>query len=140
MNKIPVIVASEHLLGNAHVMRNQFNETAKSFSAYSLIPELNHHLMEGLTNPKERILSFLFLDSTLYTPVIQKRFALTKEVIGKNNIDILEAPIQGQNAIEQMLYGISLGGYLTFYLGILYGQDPSVIPWVDFFKEKLAKT
>lgn len=138
VEKIPVIVASEHLSGNAHVMRNQFNETAKNFASYSLVSELNHHLMEGLNNPKERILTFLFLQSDLYSPIIQKRFTLTREVIEKNNIDVLELRITGSNPLEQMLFGISLGGYLTFYLAVLYGQDPSVIPWVDFFKEKLG--
>lgn len=140
VEKIPVIVGSEHLSGNAHVLRNQFNETAKNFSVYSLISELNHHLMEGLSNPKERILTFLFLQSNLYSPIIQKRFELTKEVIEKNNLEVVEIPIEGKSTLEQMLYGISAGGYLTFYLAILYGQDPSVIPWVDFFKEKLSKS
>ena len=48
---IPVIFAAEHLVGNAHILRNQFNETSKSFSAFEDIPELNHHLLEGLKNP-----------------------------------------------------------------------------------------
>jgi len=140
VEKIPVIVGSEHLSGNAHVMRNQFNETAKNFAAYSLISELNHHLMEGLNHPEQRLLTFLFLQSSLYSPIIQKRFELTKEVIGKNNLEAIDIPASGNNQLEQMLYGISVGGYMTFYLAILYGQDPSVIPWVDFFKEKLSKS
>ena len=140
IEKMPVIVASEHLSGNAHVLRNQLNETAKNFASYALVSELNHHLMEGLNNPKERILTFLFLQSNLYSPIIQKRFILTKEVIEQNNLEVIEVPIYGENILEQMLYGIAMGGYLTFYLAILYGQDPSVIPWVDFFKEKLAKS
>lgn len=139
IEKIPVIVASEHLSGNAHVLRNQLNETAKNFAAYSLISELNHHLMEGLTYPKESPLLFLNLQSDLYSPIIQKRFVLTKEVIEKNGKEVIEIPIQGEDSLSQMLYGIAFGGYLTFYLAILYGQDPSVIPWVDYFKEKLSK-
>ncbi len=139
LDKIPVIVASEHLSGNAHVMRNQFNETAKNFSAYSLIPELNHHLMEGLRYPKTRILYFLLFRSSLYNPVIVKRFALTKEVVEKNDIKVLEIEAMGENKISQMLYVLAFGGYLTFYLALLYGQDPSLIPWVDYFKEKLSK-
>lgn len=138
--KIPVIVASEHLAGNAHVMRNQFNETAKNFSAYSLISELNHHLMEGLTYPKNSNLTFLLLQSNLYSSIIQKRFTLTKEVIEKNNREVVEVSIEGGNQLEQMAYTIAFGSYLSFYVAILYGQDPSVIPWVDFFKEKLAKS
>lgn len=137
--RIPVIVSSAHLAGNAHTLRNQFNETAKNFSAYSLIPELNHHLMEGLLHPKQRVLKFLFLQSSLYEPAIQKRLTLTKEVIAKNNIDTVEIDILGNTEFEQALYALSFGGYLTFYLAIIYNQDPSVIPWVDYFKAKLSK-
>lgn len=137
--KIPVIVASAHLAGNAHTLRNQFNETAKNFSAYSLIPELNHHLMEGLLHPKERVLKFLFLKSSFYSPIIQKKLELTREVVAKNNIDAVEIEVLGDTPFAQTLYALSFGGYLTFYLAIIYNQDPSVIPWVDYFKEKLAK-
>jgi glucose/mannose-6-phosphate isomerase len=52
VGKIPVIIAAEHLAGNAQIMRNQFNETSKTFSTLYLVPDLNHHLMEGLQFPK----------------------------------------------------------------------------------------
>ncbi|MCL5970671.1 MAG: hypothetical protein M1450_04190, partial [Patescibacteria group bacterium] len=35
---IPLFFASQHLVGNAHIIRNQTNETAKSFSAFEDIP------------------------------------------------------------------------------------------------------
>lgn len=139
MEKIPVIVAAEHLSGNAHAMRNQFNETSKNFATYSLIPELNHHLMEGLMHPTQRVLSFVLLNSTLYSSPIQKRFTLTKEVVSKNNIEVIDINVLGDTKLTQTLYVLALGGYITFYLAILYGQDPSVIPWVDYFKEQLSK-
>lgn len=139
IEKVLVVVASEHLSGNAHVLRNQTNETAKNFAAYSLLPELNHHLMEGLNHPKERILKFLFLKSSLYSSSVQKRLSLTIDVVNKNKIEILELMIEGNSQLQQMLYALSYGGYLTFYWAILYGQDPSLIPWVDYFKEQLSK-
>lgn len=139
VEKIPVIVASGHLSGNAHVLRNQFNETAKNFSAYSLIPELNHHLMEGLAHPTNKTLLFLFLRSLLYNSTIQKRFEATKEVIAKNGIDTVEVNVLGDTPFAQMLWALSFGGYLTFYLAIIYNQDPSLIPWVDYFKRQLKK-
>lgn len=140
IEKIPVVVASSHLSGNAHILRNQINENSKNFATYSLIPELNHHLMEGLANPKERILKFLFLNSNLYSSVIKKRFDLTKDVVEKNHIETVSLEIEGQNAIEQMLYALAYGGYFTFYLAIAYGLDPSPIPWVDYFKDQLSKS
>lgn len=139
IDRIPVIFASEHLNGNAHIMRNQFNETSKSFSAFSDIPELNHHLMEGFKNPKDKALSVLILDSDLYSPVISKRIGLTKNVVEKNEIQALAFNALGSTKLSQVISTLSFGGYLTVYLGLLYGLDPSLIPWVDYFKEELKK-
>lgn len=136
---IPVIFAAEFLQGNMHVLRNQCNETAKSFAAYSPLPELNHHLMEGLKNPQDKKLTVLFITSDLYSDVLKKRTLLTQDVVAKNNIAWAEYKAQGSTKLSQMLNVLSFGGYLSFYLALLYGQDPSVIPWVDYFKEQLAK-
>lgn len=136
---IPVIFASEHLVGNAHIIRNQLNETSKSFSAFEDIPELNHHLMEGLKNPEDKRLSILFFDSPLYSPIHKRRIELTKDVVSQNNISHHSYSPAGSTKLSQVLNTLSFGGYLTLYLGLLYGQDPSVIPWVDYFKDNLHK-
>src|SRR3989344_1279142 len=136
---IPLVFCAEFLYGNAHILRNQFNETSKSFSSFEDIPELNHHLMEGLKNPLDKKIKIIFITSDLYSGIIKKRFDLTKDVIGKNNIEFLEYKPQGFTKISQILNTLAFGGYLSLYLALLYGQDPSLIPWVDYFKEKLSK-
>lgn len=138
-NFIPVIFAAEHLVGNAHIIRNQINETSKSISVFENIPELNHHLMEGLKNPEDKKLKVLFLDSPLYSPIHKKRIELTKDVIGKNKVEYISYEAKGTSKLSQVYNLLSFGGYVTLYLGLLYGQDPSVIPWVDYFKENLHK-
>lgn len=137
---IPVVFAAEFLGGNAHIMRNQFNETSKSFSAFSELPELNHHLMEGLKNPQDKKLTIVFITSNLYSDILKKRIVLTKDVVIKNSVPFIEYEVRGSNPISQMLSVLSFGGYITLYLGLLYGQDPSLIPWVDYFKEKLKSS
>lgn len=136
--KIPLIIAGPFLEGCAHILRNQFNETAKSFAVFSPIPELNHHLMEGLKNPVDKKLIALMLDSNLYSEKIQKRVLLTEDIIIKNKIPILKSQPQGLDKISQVLEVLVYGGFLTFYLAILYKQDPSLVPWVDYFKQKLS--
>lgn len=135
---IPTIFAGPIFSGNAHILRNQFNETAKSFSSFYIIPEANHHLFEGLKNPRDRKLVALFLDSGLYDAKIQKRVGLTQDVVGQNKISVLSYKALGTSKLSQALEFLAFGGYLTFYTAILYGQDPSLIPWVEYFKEKLA--
>ncbi len=136
---IPVIFSAEFLNGNAHILRNQFNETSKSFSAFEDLPELNHHLLEGLKNPHDKKLMVLFLASTLYSAKLHKRTTLTQDVVEKNHIPFASYNAHGSTEISQMLNTLSFGGYVSLYLAFLYGLDPSLIPWVDYFKEQLAK-
>lgn len=136
---IPVIFSAEFLEGNAHILRNQFNETSKSFAAFSPLPELNHHLLEGLKNPEDKKLFVLFISSDLYSDKLQKRVELTRDVVGKNNIVFDEYQPVGTTKLSQMLNVLSFGGYLTLYLAFLYDQDPGLIPWVDYFKAQMEK-
>ncbi len=138
VGKIPVIFAAEHLSGNAQIFRNQFNETSKAFSAYYLIPDLNHHLMEGLQFPTNSPLYFIMLDSQNYSPKIKKRVELTLDVVKQNKQDIMTFATTGQTFYDDFLEILAYGSYITLYLGLLYDQNPAINPWVDYFKEKLA--
>ncbi|MDX9893622.1 MAG: SIS domain-containing protein [Patescibacteria group bacterium] len=135
------VVASEHLAGNAHVFANQINENSKSFSTYYLLPELNHHLLEGLKVPKSNhsSLKFLFLESELYFSKNQLRYQITKEVVRRNQVAMTVFKAHGKTRLSQALEVLALGSYVTFYLAILNNVNPNLIPWVDFFKAQLKK-
>ncbi len=138
--RVPIYVASEHLWGNAHVISNQTNENGKNFSAIFPIPELNHHLMEGLGYPKSlgKIFTFVFINSDLYHQRNQKRYKLTADVVRKNKLQTLEFKPKGKTKLIQSFETLCWGGYLTYYLSVNNKLDPSPIPWVDYFKKKLA--
>lgn len=140
-NRYPYYLVSEFLTGCANALANQTNETAKSISDFRLIPELNHHLMEGLKFPHElkHLATFVLFYSTLYSSQIKKRFSITKEVIEKNGIETIWHELEGQTKIEQVFEMMGFGSYLTMYLAALYQQDPSLIPYVDYFKKKLKE-
>ncbi len=138
-NKIPVIVASEFLIGNAHVFTNQINENAKCFATYFELPELNHHLMEGLKNPAaNKNLKFILINSNLYHPRNQKRYQILKEVLRKNKIDFIEYRPKTKTKFQQSIETLLFGNYASFYLAMDYNLDPSPVPWVDFFKKQLG--
>ncbi len=139
-NKIPVLVSSEHLVGVSHVFKNQLNETAKTFSNLFDLPELNHHLLEGLKLPpkSKEVLHFLFLYSKLYTDRVVKRYPITQEVVTKNSVSHSLYTFRSETKLEQILELLCLGSFTTFYMAVLSGTDPSEIPWVDYFKKKLS--
>ncbi|MFA5995642.1 MAG: SIS domain-containing protein [Patescibacteria group bacterium] len=138
-DKIPVYVGSEFLMGNLHVLSNQTNENGKNFSTIYAIPELNHHLMEGLGNPNEanKNLKFVLVESKLYHERVQKRFAVTKQVIEKNKLEYTNFITQADTKLTQSFEVLQWGSYVSFYLAMLNEIDPSPIPWVDYFKHAL---
>lgn len=139
VNKIPIVFSAEHLSGNAQILRNQFNETSKAFSAFFLVPDLNHHLMEGLKFPEGAPLHFIILNTANYSEKIKKRMELTKEVVEQNGHSIYEFRTSGQTVYSDFLETLQYGCYLSLYLGLEYRQNPAINPYVDYFKKKLAE-
>lgn len=136
-----VIVASEHLAGNAHIFANQTNETGKTFSSYRLISELNHHLLEGLKFPtvNKSNLIFIFLESSLYHPKNQLRYKITQDVVTKNKVKYVLYQATAPDRLSQAFEVIAFSSYVTFYLAMLNNVNPNLIPWVDYFKAQLKK-
>ena len=141
LNKYPYYIVSEFLTGAGNAIANQTNETAKSISSFRVIPELNHHLMEGLKNPEElkKISVFIFFFSKLFSLPIQKRFYITKDIVEKNNIETLWHELKGKNKVEQVFELMTFGNFLTMHLSLLYGENPAIVPYVDYFKKKLKE-
>lgn len=140
VGKQPIIVGAEFLIGNLRVLRNQFCETSKNFASYLVLPDLNHFAMEGLANPASngKDLAFLFIDSEFYHLRIGKRAQLTKEIVKKDGIEVLECRLTGKTKLEQAFELLQLGSWITFYLGILNQVNPSEVKWVDWFKKQLG--
>lgn len=141
LSKVVFYASSSHLVGATHVINNQANENAKAFTTDFSIPELNHHLMEGLGNPDSSDAKFLgfFVSSNLYSERIQKRFDATEEVCKKQGAEVFEYKLNSETEIEQAFELIQFGAYTNFYLAMLYNQNPGPIPWVDYFKVRLGQ-
>lgn len=134
-----ILVAAEHLAGAVHTVKNQMNENAKHLSHRHDLPELNHHLMEGLrfpvSNPDTTM--FWFINSSLYSARMQRRLKLTQEVVEKNNLSSIIWQAAAKSKLAQAFELIQFGAYVNFYLSQLHKLDPAAIPWVDYFKAQL---
>jgi len=139
--RIPIFIAAEHLVGNAHILQNQVQESAKRFANYFPLPEANHHLMEGLAFPKElkRLLTFVLIDSKLYAPRMRTRLVATAEVLDRQGFDFHEFRPAEPTRLGQAFETLAFGSALSFQMSMRAGVDPSDIPWVDFFKKRLAR-
>lgn len=141
VGRFPCVITGEHLTGNAKTLCNQINENAKNISAFYHIPELNHHLMEGLRFPQtnKEGLQFVLFRSELYSPRITKRFTVTKDVIEKNEVPVTEFWLTGRKKLLEAFEMLMVGSYINFYVAMANDLDPAPIPWVDYFKDQLKK-
>jgi len=141
LGKIPIVVAAQFLAGNAHIFANQINENAKTFSAYFLLPDINHHLLEGIRFPAnlgERI-KFVFLETNQYSKKIKARVEITKEVLSKVGVESISYSVKSVDRSEAAFEVLALSSWASFYLAIANEIDPTPIPNVEFFKQQLAK-
>jgi glucose/mannose-6-phosphate isomerase len=135
-----IIFSANHLAGVGKIASNFFNETSKTFSASFSIPDLNHHLMEGLAFPvslKDHT-RFILLNSSEYPELIQKRFKITKEILIKQNYQISVIKPESPNIVTQVFESLVFLIMISYYLSIVNKQDPGTNPWVDFFKKQLT--
>lgn len=141
MDRKPFLVSAEFLEGATHVASNQHNENAKALVDYKVVPEINHHLMEGLRFPKSNVTNivFIFITSMLYDPRVQIRMSVTQKIVEQQDIDTLSIPLKAKTKLEQVFELITLFAFSSFYLSMLEGIDPSPIPFVDQFKEELKQ-
>jgi glucose/mannose-6-phosphate isomerase len=140
-DKILVLIGSEFLTGNLHIMRNQINESAKQLAIYLVLPDLNHYALEGLLFPRSNKdnLVFVFFNSNLYDKRIQRRAILTKRVVENNKIKAIDYKLTSKTKLSQACEMLQISSWLSYYLGILNHVDPVKIPWVDWFKKRLEK-
>ncbi len=140
VGRVPVLVGTEHLVGSIHAFANQLNETAKVFAVPFVLPELNHHLLEGLRFP--RIVTqgtFMFVASPLYDERITTRQRITAEIVKKKGLKVVLYRVRGDDRLTQAFDMLVLAGFTSFYLSVLHGVDPLEIQTVNEFKKRLAK-
>lgn len=140
MGRMPILVGAEHLVGSAHAFANQLNETAKALAVPFVLPELNHHLLEGLKFPAAvktgTIVSFT---SSLYDPRITKRARITVDIGRAKGLKTALYAARGVDRLTQAFDVLVLAGYTSFYLSVLHSVNPLEIQTVNEFKARLAR-
>ena len=141
LDRRPVLVVADFLEGAAHVSNNQFNENAKIYCDYKIVPEIDHHLLEGLSHPSSNVSThlFVFVNSSLYHPSNQLRMNLSQQAVSKHGLETSSLELTSQSRLTQVFELITVLGLANFYLAMLEKIDPAPIPTVDWFKVELKK-
>jgi glucose/mannose-6-phosphate isomerase len=137
---IPLVYGSESTTGVlAERLKNQFNENAKNFAVFNRLPELHHNEImswDHLGEAPDRY-TVLFLRDRGETERIQRRFEITREILSEHVARVEEVQSRGESRFARFLSLMLYTDYISYYLAILRGKDPSSIGPIEQLKQQL---
>jgi glucose/mannose-6-phosphate isomerase len=141
-NKFTVVYsASVHFDAVATRWRGQLAENAKALASSHFFPEMNHNEIMGWQHPGKLFKDFavvMLRDKGMH-PRVAARMDITKEIIEKEGSEVLEVWSRGENLLSRIFSLIYIGDFVSFYLAILYGTDPTPVERIMYLKSRLAK-
>lgn len=135
-----VIYSGPKLFPSAYKWKISFNENAKNIAWCNQYPEFNHNEFLGWTShPLEKLYAVIDLRSNLENPRVQKRFAISERLLSGRRPSPIVVEVEGVDILEQLLWSVALGDFVSLYTAILNGLNPSPVELIEKLKIELAK-
>lgn len=140
MGQSVVVYAGPKLWPAAYKWKISCNENAKQVAWANQLPEFNHNEFIGWSKqPVQKPYAVIDLRSNLEHPRVQKRFEVTARLLSGMRPEPHVVTAEGDTLIQQLLWTISFGDFVTLYLALLNGLNPAPVDLVEKFKKALAE-
>ena len=138
MGKSPVIYAGPKLFPAAYKWKINMNENAKNVAWCNVLPEFNHNEFLGWTShPNDKPYAIVDLRSNLEHGQVQKRFEVSERLLSGMRPATHVVRAQGDNLLRQLLWVITLGDFVSLYLALLNGLNPTPVDLIEKLKKSL---
>ncbi len=134
--KIPIIYTSERLSSAGYKWKIAFNENSKTPAFCNVFPEMNHNEMNGYVNHQGPLFVIMISNDNDHSQV-KKRMKITKELIKKQGIPVMELRMKGDSIMTKLFTAILLGDFTAYYLALKYEIDPTPVEMVEHLKKML---
>ena len=138
VNKIPVIYSLGSCEGAAVRFRQQINENSKMLCWHHVCPEMNHNELVGWTVRNEDLAVITFHTSYDYKRTV-KRYEVCKPIFEKYASAVIDLHAKGNSKLEQFLYLINIGDWISCYIADIRGIDRVEVKVIDHLKADLSK-
>lgn len=138
VDKLTVIYSLGTCEGVAVRFRQQINENSKMLCWHHTLPEMNHNELVGWTTKNENLAVVTFKTSFDYERTI-KRYEICKELFSKYSSSVTDITAKGNSKLEQYLYLINIGDWISCYIADIRNIDPIEVDVITNLKNELAK-
>lgn len=136
--KIPVIYSLGSCEGITVRFRQQINENSKMLCWHNTFPEMNHNELVGWTEKNDHLSVITFHTSYDYSRT-KKRYELCKPLFTSLSSSVIDVIAKGGSKLEQFLYLINIGDWISCDLADLKGIDPVEVDVITNLKNNLSK-
>lgn len=138
MGKSPVVYSGKTLSSVAYKWKISFNENAKNVAWCGTYPEFNHNEFVGWSShPVEKSYVVIDLISSFDHPQVKKRFEISDRLLSGNRPKANVVEAQGATPLEQIVWTVTFGDFVSLYLAILNEIDPTPVDLVEKMKKEL---
>lgn len=156
---VPMIWGSSPLAGVvAYRFACQLNENAKYPAVYGQLPEANHNQVVAFDGPlagrgddlfRDRVdepepgaeparLRLVVVRDSEEHPQTAKRRVVSTELAAARGIPVTELAAEGEHPLERLAGLVGLVDYVSVYLGLAVGVDPTPVEAIEQLKERIA--
>ncbi|HVL81791.1 MAG TPA: SIS domain-containing protein, partial [Actinomycetota bacterium] len=141
---LPVVWGGPGVTGVAAARwRSDLNENAKVLAHSAVLPELDHNEIVGLgpdgsAGRPDVPIVLVCLRDVDEDPRVSERFAATLEEVRAGVSDVVEVRPRGAGPLERFFDLAMLSGYVSVYLALARGVDPTTISSIDRLKQSLS--
>jgi glucose/mannose-6-phosphate isomerase len=133
---VPLVYGSRIHEAVAYRWNTQLNENGKSPAGSSFIPEAFHNAIVAGEADKEllKTVCAVFLLDPAEGKHLAAKTRRFRDIIKPSFGKVLEVQARGEGRLARMLSALYVGDYVSAYLGVLYGKDPSTVESIDRLK------
>lgn len=139
IGKTPVFYAGTLMAPVAYKWKISWNENAKNVAFWNEYPEFDHNEFMGWSShPIEKPFVIFDLVSHFEHPRILKRFEVSDRLLSGKRPKANEITLKGDSVLAQALWGCILADFVSIYVAILNGVDPTPVVLIEKLKKELA--
>ncbi|MFH0837631.1 MAG: bifunctional phosphoglucose/phosphomannose isomerase [Candidatus Aenigmatarchaeota archaeon] len=137
--RIPLIYSSEQFSSVAYRFVIQINENAKQLAFFNTIPEQNHNEINAIDANRLSNLSVVLLRDSGEHERVKKRTEYLKALMLRKGMVVNEVNSRGTGLLARMFSTIYICDFISYYLALLYGNDPMPVDAINKLKKHLAE-
>ncbi|MFC1622442.1 bifunctional phosphoglucose/phosphomannose isomerase [Patescibacteria group bacterium] len=137
LDRLPIIVGSGILQSVAWRWKTQFNENSKNIAYTEFLPEAMHNAIEGMNLPKnaQDNLIYMLLKNPFTPKELVLQFKKFETILEDKKIRYEIVEPLGDDIWSQKLSALILGDWVSYYLAILNGIDPTPVDTIERSKK-----